>query len=155
MTPEQLKTNMRVAIQQCVLAMERRQGPFGAAIFDGQGELVAADHNRVQQQRDPSAHGEVVTIRKACEKLRVHSLPRDFWLFTTGEPCPMCAATIVFTGLGHVVFGANIAMIRGVGFTELQRPSSDLFQHASKPPQVIGGVLAEECNSLLQRAARG
>ena len=83
--------------------------PYGAEIFgtnDGKSLMRAA--NAVSMEHDPSAHGEIHTIRLACQKLQSASL-RGYTLYTTCEPCPMCMACCLWAGLDRVVYGATIA----------------------------------------------
>jgi len=83
--------------------------PFGAEIVStATGERLMRAVNRVGPDHDPSAHAETLTIRLACAKLATPSL-KGYTLYTTCEPCPMCMACALWSGLDRLVFGATIA----------------------------------------------
>src|SRR5262245_6799566 len=77
-------------------------GPFGAVIVKG-GKIVAESENRVTSTNDPTAHAEVLAIRKACEVLGHFELP-DCELYTSCEPCPMCLGAIYWARLARIYF---------------------------------------------------
>jgi tRNA(Arg) A34 adenosine deaminase TadA len=83
--------------------------PFGADIVStATGERLMRAVNRVGPDHDPSAHAETLTIRLACAKLATASL-KGYTLYTTCEPCAMCMACALWSGLDRLVFGATIA----------------------------------------------
>ncbi len=83
--------------------------PFGAEIVKtATGERLMRAVNRVGPDHDPSAHAETLTIRLACAKLATGSL-KGYTLYTTCEPCAMCMACALWSGLDRLVFGATIA----------------------------------------------
>lgn len=136
---------------QTAIAVARRgivagQSPFGSVIVR-HGELVAAAHNQVWARTDPTAHAEVNAIRLAAEKLGRISL-HDCVLYSTCEPCPMCASAIHWAKLAAVWFGAAIADAAAAGFHELQLPAAKLLGEAGSQVQIVGGVMAAECRAL-------
>lgn len=78
-------------------------GPFGAVIVKD-GKVIAEGWNQVTSTNDPTAHAEVVAIRKAAEKLNSYEL-KDCEIYTSCEPCPMCLAAIYWSRLERVYFG--------------------------------------------------
>ncbi len=114
MTPEQL---MRRAI---ALSMEKMQagsgGPFGAVIAR-HGEVVAEGWNNVTSSNDPTAHAEVVAIRRACEALGRFDL-QDCEIYTSCEPCPMCLGAIYWARLNRVWFGNGRQDAAAIGFDD-------------------------------------
>ena len=78
-----------------------------AAIVDPNGNIVAKGHTTVWPDKDPTAHAEINAIRAACDKLGCCEFPKGYWLYTTFEPCPMCASAIVWAGLDGVVYANN------------------------------------------------
>ena len=76
-------------------------GPFGAAIIDNKGEIVCVVHNRVLEDKDPTAHAEIVAIREACKKLDTLDLS-GCTMIATGYPCPMCMSAIIWTHIEKV-----------------------------------------------------
>lgn len=83
-----------------------------AAIIDEKLQVVATGRTTVGEDHDPTAHAEVNAIRAACQKLGVAKLPAGYWLYTTFEPCPLCASAAVWAGVTGVVY-ANDPRYRG------------------------------------------
>ncbi|MGY2079587.1 nucleoside deaminase [Modestobacter sp. SYSU DS0657] len=119
-------------LQQCVALATANVadggGPFGALVVRD-GTIVASGVNRVTPDLDPTAHAEVVAIRSACRELGTFTLA-GCTLFTSCEPCPMCAASSLWARLDRVVFAANRDDAADGGFDD--RAFYDLL--ASPPP---------------------
>jgi tRNA(Arg) A34 adenosine deaminase TadA len=97
---------MREAIELSVRKMRRGGGgPFGAVVVRGD-RVVAQGWNRVTSANDPTAHAEIVAIRRACRRLKVFHLT-GCDLYTSCEPCPMCLSAIYWTHLRNVYYGAT------------------------------------------------
>ncbi|MDR0519944.1 MAG: nucleoside deaminase [Clostridiales Family XIII bacterium] len=92
-------------MQYIVAETKKRDGIFGAAVVLG-GEIVAFGTNRIFEEQDPSAHGEVVAIRKAAKKLGV-VFPKGTVLYTTCQSCPMCVATAIWAGIEKIYYSAS------------------------------------------------
>ena len=80
-------------------------GPFGAVIVKD-GKIIARGHNRVTSTDDPTAHAEIVAIRKACKKLKNFEL-KGCTLYSSCEPCPMCLGAIYWTRLDRLFYAAD------------------------------------------------
>ena len=93
-------------------------GPFGCVIVRD-GEVVGKGHNEVVRQHDPTCHGEVMAIRNACKELGTFDLS-GCELYTTAEPCPMCAGAIMWANISKVYYGCNIADTDSIGFRDKQ-----------------------------------
>ncbi len=108
--------------------------PIGAILVLG-GEVVARAQNRVERDRDPTAHAELLVIREAARSLELKRLERAT-LYVTLEPCPMCAQAIAFARLKKLVFAAYDPKGGGVehGAKIFQQPTC--HHH----PEVVGGV---------------
>lgn len=91
-------------------------GPFGAVIVRG-GEIIAEGVNQVTSHNDPSAHAEIVAIRRACE-LTGHFELKDCEIYSSCEPCPMCLGAIYWARLGGLYFAANRQDAAVVGFDD-------------------------------------
>ena len=78
-----------------------------AAVIDPDGNIVAKGHTTVGPDNDPTAHAEINAIRAACQKLSISRFPGGYWLYTTFEPCPMCASAIIWAGIDGVVYANN------------------------------------------------
>jgi len=135
---------MAAALQEARRAASIGEVPVGAAVLR-EGTVVARAHNETVQRRDPTAHAELLAVRQALSSLQTDRLS-DCTLYVTLEPCAQCAGAMVLTKLGRVVFGAydpKAGMAGSVG---------DVLRHPrlNHQPEVIGGVEAEACSSLLQ-----
>jgi guanine deaminase len=101
-------------------------GPFGAVIARN-GEIIAEGANQVTSLNDPTAHAEVLAIRKACAKLGTFELA-DCELYTSCEPCPMCLGAIYWARLARIYYANTAADAASIGFddsliyTELKIP---------------------------------
>ncbi|MBM3785865.1 MAG: nucleoside deaminase [Acidobacteria bacterium] len=94
-----------------------RGGPFGAVVVDGADRVVAEGTNLVTESHDPTAHAEVVAIRRAAHELRTHDLS-NCTIYASCEPCPMCLGAILWARLDRVVFAADQALAAAAGFDD-------------------------------------
>jgi tRNA(Arg) A34 adenosine deaminase TadA len=125
--------------------------PYGAEIFDSKtGVSLMRGLNRVGEDHDPSAHGEVVTIRQACAKLQARSL-EGYTLYTTCEPCPMCMACCLWAKLDRVVYGATIADAARFGH-QIIIPSAEVARRTDLKCAVTGPVERERALELFTNA---
>jgi tRNA(adenine34) deaminase len=117
--------------------------PVGALIVR-QGEIIARAGNRIERDRDPSAHAEMIVVREASRAVGDWRL-LDCTLYVTLEPCAMCAGALVLSRIAQVVFGAWDQKAGMAGSVE------DILRHPrlNHSPQVTGGVLQRECGKLL------
>jgi tRNA(Arg) A34 adenosine deaminase TadA len=129
---------MRLALEEAALG----DYPFGAVIV-GDGAVLARGRNLGKQERDPTAHGEMVAIRNFIAAHGPEKL-KGTTLYTSGESCPMCMGAIVWCGISRVVFGASIAELA----TKIGQIMITDAEIAAKTPfadiALTGGVLAEE-----------
>ena len=135
---------MRMALEQATRAAEIGEVPVGAVIVRG-GEVIAANGNRRENDRQATAHAEVLAIEAACEKVGSWRLS-DCTLYVTLEPCPMCAGAIVNARVRRVVFGCKDARAGAMG-SVLFLPSYPLNHR----PQLTIGVCEEECRIILRK----
>ena len=91
-------------------------GPFGAVIVKD-NKVIAKGHNEVLKNNDPTCHGEMMAIHKACKKLKTFDLS-GCEIYTTGEPCPMCLAAILWANISKVYYGCNIFDTEEIGFRD-------------------------------------
>jgi D-alanyl-D-alanine dipeptidase/tRNA(Arg) A34 adenosine deaminase TadA len=92
-------------------------GPFGAAIFDMEGNIIVVASNSVLRDHDPTAHAEVNAIREAGRVLGTHDLS-GYILYATGYPCPMCLAATIWSNISHVIYGARPEDAEAIGFRD-------------------------------------
>lgn len=119
--------------------------PVGALILSADGEVIARGHNEREADSDPTAHAEIVAIRRAAVDRKDWRL-EDCTLLVTLEPCVMCAGAIVAARIGRVVFGTWDARVGASGSLY------DVIRDArlGAPAEVIGGVLEAECSAQLR-----
>jgi tRNA(adenine34) deaminase len=139
---------MRQALREAKRALEEEEVPVGAVVVR-EGRIVARAHNRPLHLNDPSAHAEILALRRAARKLGNYRLPACT-LYVTIEPCAMCAGAIVQGRLRRVVFGASDpkAGASGSALTVLNHPK---LNHQA---EVSGGLLAADCAGLLREFFR-
>jgi tRNA(adenine34) deaminase len=119
--------------------------PVGAVILDAGGCVVARGRNRREADRDPTAHAEIAAIRSAASTSGDWRL-EGMTLVVTLEPCTMCAGAIVEARLSRLVYGTADPRAGAVG--SLWDVVRD--QHLAPRPEVIGGVLADECLGIIR-----
>ncbi len=143
---------MRRAIETTREGIAAGQSPFGSVIVKD-GKVVAATHNTLWRDTDPTAHAEVNCLRRAAKALNTVDLS-GCTLYSTCEPCPMCLAAIHWAKLDRVVFGATIDDADAAGFSELHVAAADLAKMGGSPLVVEGGLLREECAALFDEWKR-
>ena len=108
---------MRMAINEAKKGIRNGHGgPFGAVIVKD-GVVVGKGHNQVVKNNDPTCHGEIMAIHKACKKLGTFDLS-GCEIYTTGEPCPMCMSAILWANIEKVYYGCNILDTEDIGFRD-------------------------------------
>lgn len=136
---------MRLALAQAALALEHGDVPVGAVVLSTAGEVLAQAHNERELGGDPTAHAEVLALRRAAERLGSWRL-EGCTLVVTLEPCTMCAGAVVLSRVARVVYGAVDPKAGAVG--SLWDVVRD--RRLNHRPEVVGGVLAEESGALLR-----
>jgi guanine deaminase len=137
---------MRLAIRKAQDGMAAGQSPFGAVIVQG-GNIVAATHNTVWRDGDPTAHAEVNCIRAAARALKTITM-HGCTIYSTTEPCPMCLSAIHWAKIDRVVYGATIADATAAGFCELQVDAKLLAKMGKSHLEIESGLLSKECADL-------
>jgi tRNA(adenine34) deaminase len=136
---------MRIALNEA----RRGDYPFGAVIVK-EGKLLSLGRNLGRTRDDPTAHGEMVAIRR-CLAVHGSAALKGATLYTSGEPCVMCMGAIIWCGVGRLVYAASVAQI-GAKMNQIMISSADI---AAKAPwdsvSITGGVLADEAVPLLAR----
>lgn len=141
-----------LALDEAIKAEKAGEVPIGAVIVH-QGKVIARAHNEVEHLPDPSAHAEILAIRRACEVIGEPRLV-ECDLYVTLEPCPMCAQAISFARVRRLYFGAYDP--KGGGVEHGPRIFDQPTCHHR--PEIIGGVEEKRCGDLLKaffQAKRG
>ena len=136
---------MREAIAVARTASAAGDVPIGAVLLDAAGTIVASAGNEREQHHDPTAHAEVLVLRRRAAELGSWHLD-GHTLVVTLEPCTMCAGASVLARLDRIVFGAYDPKAGAI---------ASLWDVVRDPrlnhrPAVVGGILAEECGALLE-----
>lgn len=116
-------------------------GPFGAVIVKND-EVISKGHNQVVKNNDPTCHGEIMAIHKACKKLGTFDLS-GCEIYTTGEPCPMCMAAILWANIEKIYYGCNILDTEEIGFRDKK-----FYEQFENREQLIHELDRKECLKL-------
>ncbi len=141
---------MEQALRLARAAADRGEVPVGAVLLGPDGTVLAETANRVERDRDASAHAELLAMRAAAKRLGTTRL-LGCTLVVTLEPCPMCAAACVHFRVGLVVFGAYDPKGGGVEHGPRIFAQSGCLHR----PEVVGGVREGECGDVLRDFFRG
>ena len=139
---------MTAALDEARRALDHDDVPVGAVVLHD-GNIVAARHNEREKTNDPTAHAEVLALRDAAARLGRWRL-NDCTLVVTLEPCVMCAGALLSARIGTLVYGA--ADLKAGATASLYNVCAD--SRLNHNPPVVHGVLAAECEALLQQFFR-
>ncbi|HYV17311.1 MAG TPA: tRNA adenosine(34) deaminase TadA [Conexibacter sp.] len=134
---------MRLALREAERALEHDDVPIGAVVVH-EGEVIGSGCNERELREDPTAHAELLALREAARALGSWRV-LDSVLYVTLEPCAMCAGAIVLARVPRVVFGTWDPKAGAAG-SVLDVLAEPRLNHR---PEVAGGLLAEECATLL------
>ena len=134
---------MRAALDEAAAAKAEGEIPVGAVVVCD-GEIIASAHNEREREIDPTAHAEVLALRRAAKRLGRRRLD-GCTLYVTLEPCPMCAGAIVMAGVDAVYYGAADARA-GCAGSVYALPEDPAF---GKKIPCMGGMMAQRCTEIL------
>ncbi|QEK13539.1 nucleoside deaminase [Crassaminicella thermophila] len=135
---------MKEALIEAQKAMQLEEVPIGAVIVKN-GEIIARAHNLRETEKDPTAHAEILAIRKASQVLGGWRL-MGCDLYVTVEPCPMCAGAIMLARIDRLIIG-TMDPKGGAAGSILNIPENDKFNHKT---EVVRGILQEECSAIMK-----
>ena len=138
-------------MQEALIEAKKGDLPYGAVLVKD-NEVVIRAYNTAQTDNDVSAHAEINALR-AFTKQYGYSLDAlsGYTLYTTCEPCPMCAAACIWSGVSIVVFGASIAQLIDLGNQQINLSCKAVADKGFQNLEVIGGVLTDECLKLFRQ----
>ena len=136
---------MELALNEAKKAGQIGEVPVGAILVSKNGEILSAAHNQTIKLADPTAHAEILTLRKAALEINNYRL-LNTTLYVTVEPCIMCMGAIVHARISRVVFGAPDPKWGAAG-SLYNFAADDRLNHRV---DIITGVCAEDCRRLMQ-----
>lgn len=146
------KSFMDIAIQEAIACRIFGEHPVGAIIVRN-NEIISQAGNRTHRDNDPTHHAEIVAIGLAAKKVgrNLHGCI----LYTTHEPCPMCAAACVYARLSGIVIGTSILDVQdfirshpGIGWRSITIPTCDVIRQSDIEIPLIYGYMQKECSHL-------
>lgn len=137
---------MDLALQEGFQASREGEAPVGAVLIDAKGTVLARGHNQPVTTSDPTAHAEVLCLRRAAERLGNYRLSGSI-LVVTLEPCIMCTGALIHARVAGVVYGAADPR---AGALVSNLPGHAL-PFANHHMWTVGGVMEEECAALIKR----
>jgi tRNA(adenine34) deaminase len=140
---------MRLALTAASRGAQLGEVPIGACIVDAEGQVIGATSNRTIIDNDPTAHAEIRVIRRAAEVRRNYRLT-GMTVYSTIEPCVMCAGALVNARIKRLVFGAHDERFGAVE-SVFRLCDSDSLNHRI---EITSGLLADECRALMQKFFR-
>ena len=129
---------MRRAIDLSRRAMNEGTGPPFGAVIVRDGQVIAEGYNNSFVTKDPTAHAEIVTIRRACEAVDSRSL-EGCVIYSSSEPCPMCLGAIYWSHIAKVHFGTSCATAALAGFDDTR-----LYKEISQPVENRSLLMVQE-----------
>lgn len=136
---------MRLALAEAEMARAIDEVPIGAVIVDASGNVIAAASNRTIADSDPTAHAEIRALRAAARHIGNYRL-NGCTMYSTVEPCVMCAGALVNARVERLVFGAHDERFGAVETKFRLCDSPDLNHRV----EIVSGILAAECRALMQ-----
>jgi len=136
---------MLVALEEAKKASRKDEVPVGAVVIANK-KIVARAHNQTIQLNDPTAHAEILALRKAAKKLGNYRL-NNCQMYVTVEPCPMCAGALIWARIKELVYGVSDPKSGACG-SVVNLLQNKKFNHQVK---VVAGVLEKECKQIIQK----
>ncbi len=137
---------MRRALEEAEKAAKQGEVPVGAILVDDKLNILSKAHNQAIFLNDPTAHAEMMAIRKATSLLKNYRLS-DTTLYVSVEPCLMCAGAILHARIRKLVFGTFDS--KGGAFGSLYDVARD--PRLNHRIEVVSGILADECKNLIKK----
>ena len=132
-------------MQKAIACAQEGSTPFGALVLNQQGDFVSSFNST--KQDGPTAHAEMNVLQKL--KQLDYQSKNELVLYTTVEPCPMCMGGILWAGIGKIVYGASIKEVSKI-IKQIMVDSHTLANKSWYQPEIIGGVLKEDCLALFE-----
>jgi tRNA(Arg) A34 adenosine deaminase TadA len=133
-------------------SMTHGNHPFGAILVDADGNVLIETENGFMPDHDGTAHAERLLATQACRTIAA-DVRAKATLYSSAEPCAMCAGAIYWAGIGRVVYGLSEHRLRGVTGNHPENPTLDLpcrevFASGQRATEVVGPMLEDEAEAL-------
>ncbi len=135
---------MQMALTEALMARKMEEVPVGAVLVESSGRVLAAAHNEIITRCDPTAHAEILVLRKAAERIGNYRLLASA-IYVTVEPCVMCMGAIIHARVGQVVYGAPDPKWGALG-SIYDFAGDNRLNHR---PEIVAGICAERCRRLM------
>ncbi len=150
--PERDELFLRHSFEVARRSLTHGNHPFGAILVDREGNVLIETENGYMPSRDGTAHAERVLATQACTTLGADTL-KDATLYSSAEPCAMCAGAIYWAGIGRLVYGLSEHRLRAVTGNHPENPTLDLpcravFNSGQRATEVVGPMLEDEAEAL-------
>ncbi|MCJ7623730.1 MAG: nucleoside deaminase, partial [Anaerolineaceae bacterium] len=142
------KTFMKAAIQASQSAIDHGNHPFGAVLVQD-GEIILTAENTVITEKDITGHAELNLVRQAYQTFSPEILAQCT-LYTSTEPCPMCAGAIYAARIPRLVIGCSAETLARLTGSDFVVPCRELYARSTRTPEVIGPVLEKEAFKIHQ-----
>jgi tRNA(Arg) A34 adenosine deaminase TadA len=145
---------LRLSFEVARRALTHGNHPFGAVLVDREGTVLVESENGYLPAHDGTAHAERLLATEACRTLNAEVL-RTATIYSSAEPCAMCAGAIYWAGIGRLVYGLSEHRLRGLTGNHPENPTLDLpcrdvFASGQRPTDVVGPLLEDEAAALHQ-----
>jgi len=148
MPSEQDLRFMELAIDTALKGQRTPGGECVGAVLVYDGQAISVGFNEGEMRHDPTAHAEMVVIRRLCKKLECTSL-KGHTIYCTLQPCGMCTMACLWAGISRIVYGAGRNDVHHIYFESRHNNTVDFIQDAFRDDlEIEGGVLAAECSQL-------
>jgi tRNA(Arg) A34 adenosine deaminase TadA len=143
---------LRQSFEVARRSMGHGNHPFGAILVDDKANVLIETENGFMPARDGTAHAERLLATEACRTLRPDVLAKAT-LYSSAEPCAMCAGAIYWAGIGRLVYGLSEQRLRGITGNHPENPTLDLpcravFASGQRATEVVGPLLEDEAASV-------
>jgi tRNA(Arg) A34 adenosine deaminase TadA len=149
-----MEADKKIMMEAIEIAKESAKGGDYAlgAVIEKNGKIIAVGKTLLKTKNDPTVHAEIVAIRTACEKLGTRFLENAV-LYTTHEPCPMCASAAIWAKMKGVVFGATIEDAYGnatdkFSWRQIDIKCKDILLAGNPKLELVEEFMRKECNDL-------
>lgn len=143
------KEFMSLALEEALRAYQENEVPIGAVLVDEDGILICREHNRIEQLQDATAHAEILALRAGSQKLNRRRLS-NCTLYSTVEPCAMCAGALVLCRVKRLVYGVTDSKF-GAAESIFNVVNNPALNHQL---EVTAGVMEDECRELMKKFFR-